>query len=78
MCKIKLLSWMSVAACAIVMLAACSDDDNADPGPGPTPPPVDEGVFELSSDGEQKDGRDRRPHHYLFELFFFHVRVSAA
>lgn len=55
MYKTKLLSWMSVAACAVVMLAACSDDDNADPGPGPTPPPVDEDVFELSSDGEQKD-----------------------
>ena len=33
---------------------------------------------EDEQDGEQKDGRDRRPHHYLFELFFFHVRVSAA
>lgn len=40
---------------AAFTLFSCSDDDSAEPGTEPTPPAVDEGVVEISSDGEQKD-----------------------
>ena len=52
--KLKTLSFMFMAAFAVTMLPSCSDDDDTTDGTDPTPPAVDEDVFQLSSDGEQK------------------------
>ena len=52
--KLSRLSFICAALLAALAFAACADDDSGNPDLGPTPPPVDEDVFQLSSDGEQK------------------------
>lgn len=49
------LKFALIALCSVPLFTACSDDDNADPGTGPTPPVTGEGIFELESDGAEKD-----------------------
>lgn len=52
--KLRRLSLMAAGLFAMLAFTACSDDEGGGTGPDPTPPPVDEDVFQLSSDGEQK------------------------